>query len=72
MFHHDAHVRFLFHRLQHAPVASLDATPATGTVPFNNADNLVPVFLFSIRVEDDPQNGRRAYSYIYTIHFLLF
>jgi hypothetical protein len=55
MFHGDAYSRFIFDCFQYAARASLDATAATGATAFHHADDPVPVFLFSMQVERNPQ-----------------
>jgi hypothetical protein len=72
MFHNDVYACFIFYRVQYATIASLDATLTTGATAFNNTDDLVPVFVFSIHVERHPQKDGGSHSYIYNIHFLLF
>jgi hypothetical protein len=63
---------FIFYRFQYTTGAARNTTPATGATAFNNADDLVPVFPFSIRVEKHPQENGNPHSYIYGIHFLSF
>jgi hypothetical protein len=71
MYHGDAYSRFIFDRFQYVARASPDATPATGATAFHYADDLVPVFLFSIQVERDPQEDGNSYSDICDIHFFI-
>jgi hypothetical protein len=49
---------------------SFDATPAGGTVTFNNANDAVPVLPPAVQAAQNPQQEQNSRTNIYHIHCL--
>jgi hypothetical protein len=62
--------RFIFYRRQYTARTSFDATPATGTIAFDNTDDFIPVLLPAVQVAENPQHEQNPPSNIYCIHYL--
>jgi hypothetical protein len=46
---------FIFYHFQNAARASFDATPASGTMIFNNMDDFPPTLPPAVQVAENPQ-----------------
>jgi hypothetical protein len=61
--------RCLFYRLQHVTGTSFDATPASGTVAFNNTNDFIPVFPPAVHAAQNPQQTHNSKTNTYCFHF---
>jgi hypothetical protein len=62
---------FILCHFQYMVRAFSDATPASGTMAFNNTDDFVPVLPPAVQVEGNPQKDHDSHTNIYCVHFIV-
>jgi hypothetical protein len=72
LLHRGVRSRLVLHHLQYAATASLDATPAAGTLALDDTNDRVPAPSPAMQVKEDPREDHDPGSGIHHIHYSIF